>query len=336
MKKSAKTAIAAIGLIIAAQTALAQDPEGMVSYALPQTTVTLEVEAVIETFHAGPYARFAQKYLGIEAGQADKTACTLGSVKMTPYIEADQTRRFFVDASKSGSSVLSLTSQGLIAVSDGNFGDGSSWRFASQSKGDFSDKGVSSNLTSESATLYRGEKQGRVAVQQDMVVQKSLEQKAKEAADMIFALRNSRIQIVTGDTDATYSGEAMGAALKEIAALEQEYMSLFTGYSDYQTQTLKCDVTPQKDRDNQTYVAFRLSDTEGLVSADNMSGHPYLLEFVPQQVSAAAGKASAAKGSVVFYRIPAICAVRLSDGVTPVLQDRVAVYQLGVESTLPL
>ena len=32
----------------------AQDPAGAVSYALPQTTISLEVEAVREYFHAGP------------------------------------------------------------------------------------------------------------------------------------------------------------------------------------------------------------------------------------------------------------------------------------------
>ena len=108
---------------------------------------------------------------------------------------------------------LSLTSQGLIAVNDGSFGNGSQWRFASQAGADFSDKGISSNLTSEATTLFRGVDGNRVGVQQSMVVQKSLEQRAQEAAEMIFELRKKRVQIVTGDTDATYSGEAMNLGL---------------------------------------------------------------------------------------------------------------------------
>ena len=224
----------------------------------------------------------------------------------------------------------------FIAVNDGSFGNGSQWRFASQAGADFSDKGVSSNLTSEATTLFRGVDGNRVGVQQSMVVQKSLEQRAQEAAEMIFELRKKRVQIVTGDTDATYSGEAMGAALSEIAALEKEYMSMFIGYSDFQTQKLKCDVVPEKDRKSQTYVAFRISDTDGIVSADNMSGKPYLIELTPQPVSPASGRGTAAKGNVAVYRIPAICSVKLTDGVNPILQDRVAVYQLGVESYFPL
>ncbi len=319
--------------------AVAQDKQGAVSYALPQTTITLEVEAVKESFYAGPYAKFAKKYLGVSAREEDQTACHLSSVRMIPRIEADQNNRYYVNPGK-GMNFLSLTSQGLIAVSDGSFGEGSQWRFASQSGSDFSDKGISSNLTSEAAVLYRGVKEeasyNRIAVQQDMIVQKSLEQRAREAADMIFELRNKRVQIVTGDTDATYSGEAMGAALEEIASLEKEYMSLFIGYSDFQTQTFKCDVVPEKGKKTQTYVAFRVSDTEGVVASENVSGKPYLLELGPQNVSDSEGKAVVAKGDVVIYRIPAICTVKLSDGVNPILQDRIAVYQLGTESYYPL
>lgn len=327
--------LAAAAMLPAVESA-AQDPVGTVSYALPQTTITLEVEAVREQFYAGPYAKFAQKYLGVDARQEDQATCRLSSVKMVPCIEADQSQRYFITPDKNSMSFLALTAQGLIAVNDGTFGNGSEWRFASQAGGNFSDKGVSSNLTSEATTLIRGVDGNRVAIQQNMVVQKPLEQRAKEAAEMIFDLRKKRVQIVTGDTDATYSGEAMGAALAEIAALEKEYMSMFIGYSDFQTQKLKCDVVPEKDRKSQTYVAFRLSDADGIVSADNVSGKPYLLELTPQAISPAAGKGSSARGAVAVYRIPAVCTVKLTDGVNPILQDRVAVYQLGVESYFPL
>ena len=334
---SACLAVAAAGL---GSGASAQDAYGTVSYALPQTTIVFEVEAVKEYFYAGPYARYAQKYLGVEAREEDGTTCHLSSVKMTPTIEADQSARYYLNADKGSSSFLSLCSQGLIAVSDGSFGEASQWRFASQSGADFSDKGVSSNLTSEATTLYRGVKEdasfNRVGVQQNMVVQKSLEQRAQEAANTIFDLRKKRIQIVTGDTDATYSGEAMGSALAEIEALEKEYMSLFIGYSEYQTQTLKCDVVPERDRKSQKYIAFRLSDTEGIVASDNVSGSPYVLELEAQKIEDAEGKGVASKGTVAVYRVPAICKVKLTDGVNPILQDRIAVYQLGTECYFPL
>ena len=326
--------IACITAALAAAMALrAQDPEGALVYSLPQTVITVEVEAVREDFHAGPYARFAQKYLGVDARQANEVTYKVAGVSLTPYTEADPARRFTLVPGKGLPSFLTLTAQGLVSTGDGQGGT-TRWRFTADSQGDFAGKGVGSNLSSASTTLYRSVSGHTIGVQQEMVVAKSLEDRAREAADMIFRLRRSRIDIITGDTDATYSGEAMGAAIEEIARLEKEYMSLFIGYSEFQTQKMNYEIIPTRDNKNQRYVAFRLSDAEGLVSADNVSGKPYLLELVPQELTVPAG--AAVKGTVAHYRIPAACAVRLSDGVNILLQTRIPVYQLGVESTFPI
>ena len=347
MKNTAKF-ILALALAVMPQMAMAQkksDPQGLVTYSLPSTTITLDVEAVQEKFHAGPYAKFAEKYLGIKARQKDETTVQLTQIRMTPLVEADHSKRYTLNVKKGDidATFLKLSSCGLVSFADANFGDESVWRFPTKVSGDFSDKGVSSNLTSESATLYRNAKTesayNRVAVQQSMVVEKSLEQKAAETAQMILNLRQQRLQIVTGDTDATYSGEAMGAAIEELTRLEQEYMTLFVGYSDLQTQKMRFDVVPQANQESQMYVAFRLSDAAGLVPADNLSGKPVVMEIVTQNVvdpAVTADMLKNAKGVQAYYRIPAVCTVKLMDGTNLLLQSRMPVYQLGREATLPV
>lgn len=321
------------------------DPVGFLTYSLPSTTISLDVEAVQEKFYAGPYARYAEKYLGIKARQTDETTFQITQIRMVPLLEADQSRRYTVNVKKGtiDATFLKLSASGLVSFSDANFGDESVWRFPTRTQGDFSDKGVSSNLTSEATTLYRNSKTesaySRVAVQQSMVVEKSLEQKAAETAEMILKLRQQRLQIVTGDTDATYSGEAMGAAIEEITRLEKEYMTLFIGYSDFQQQKMRFDVIPQPGLESQMYVAFRLSDTAGLVPADNLSGKPIVMEIVPQafaEPQVSADILANAKEVEVYYRIPAICTVKLMDGANLLLQSRMPVYQLGKESSLPV
>ena len=71
-----------------------EDPQSYLTYSLPMTTITLEVEAVQEVFHAGPYAKYAEKFLGIVPRMKDETLFQLTQVKMTPYVEADQSRIF--------------------------------------------------------------------------------------------------------------------------------------------------------------------------------------------------------------------------------------------------
>lgn len=321
------------------------DPEGFLTYSLPSTAITLNVEAVQEKFYAGPYAKYAEKYLGIKARQKDETTFQLTKIKMVPLLEADQSRRYSINVKKSeiDATFLKLSSVGLVSFSDANFGDESVWRFPTEGKGDFSGKGVSSNLTSESTTLYRNSKTesayNKVAVQQNMVVEKSAEQKAAETAEMILRLRKQRLQIVTGDTDATYSGEAMGAAINEITRLEEEYMTLFTGYSDFQTQNMRFEVVPEAGLESQMYVAFRLSDTAGLVPADNLSGKPIVMEIVAQPFAEPELPAEQSKNKKeveAYYRIPAVCTVKLMDGANLLLQSRMPIYQLGRESSLPV
>lgn len=331
-------AAAAASLVASAQTKA--DPEGYVTYSLPKTVITLDVEAVQENFYAGPYAKYADKYLGIKPRMKDETTLQLSEIRMVPLVEADQSRRYTLAAEKKvlNPSVFRLSSAGLVTFSDANFADESVWRFPVDVRGDFSDKGVSSNLTSESATLYRNAKKesayDRVSMQQNMLVEKTLEQKAAETASMILDIRRQRLQIVTGDTDATYSGEAMGAAIEELARLEKEYMTLFIGYSEYQTQRMRFDVIPEASRDNQIYVAFRLSDKNGLAPSDDLTGKPVVMEVVPQEFKQVEVK-KRSKEEMVYYRIPAICTIKLKNGADLLLQSRVPVYQLGQESSIP-
>ena len=323
-----------------------EDPQGFLTYSLPSTTITIEVEAVQEKFYAGPYAKYAEKYLGIKPRQKDETVFQLTQVKVASYVEADQNRRYTLNVKKGAidATFLKLSSAGLISFTDANFADESIWRFPVRTQGDFSSNGVTSNLTSESTTLYRNEKKesaySKVSVQQNMIVEKTPEKRAAETADMILKLREKKLQIVTGDTDATYSGEAMGAAIAELTRLEEEYLMLFTGYSEAQTQVKRFELVPDPSRESQMYVAFRLSDSAGLVNADNMSGRPVVLEVVPQEFAQTEvtemQKKTDVKPVEAYFRIPAICTVKLIDSGDTILQTRIPVYQLGQESSLPV
>ena len=248
-----KTLIAAV-LAVAPVCGFAQkksDPQGGLAYCLPTTVINLEVEAMQEKFYAGPYAKYAEKYLGIHVRQKDETTYQLVQINMTPCVEADQSERYMVsvDKGKIDASFLKLSAAGLVSFSDAVAGGETQWRFPARTSGDFSGKGVSSNLTSEATVLYKNDRKesayNKVSVQQNMIVAKSPEQKAAETAEMILDLRKQRLQIVTGDTDATYSGEAMAAAIEELTRLEKEYMTLFTGYSEAQIQPVKVrDILP--------------------------------------------------------------------------------------------
>ena len=313
--------------------------QGHVSYCLPRTTLTLTVTVERESFFAGPYARYAQKYLGITAPQADAVRYEVLDMSLTPSLEADPSARYTVSA-KAAEKLLQLTAQGLVATGMGEAPEASAWHFAGKGGKDFSARGVSSNLTSVTTTLYKREKNdtsfNRVAVHQNRVVSKPLDQRAEEAAEKLLELRETRLDILSGSTDGDFSGEALGAAVREIAALENEYLSMFTGYSVRERQTLCFDLIPSSGTKRNVQVAFRLSDEDGLLPADNLSGQPFTIEYEPEARAEDETPDPKFKGEYLRYRIPAVCRIRISDGVKTYLTARVPIAQKGHVALIPL
>ena len=210
------------------------------------------------------------------------------------------------------------------------------------------------NLTSAETVLYRTERNDngefeRVAYKQSQVVEKSPEKKAQEAASMILSLRQNRINIITGNTDATFSGDALRAAIEETARIEESLLRLFTGSTSCSVQTMDFDVVPDSSSTEEMVIAFRLSDTQGLLPSDDISGRPVVIEIAPEaeqpetelilpettQNSRRNGYYGTLEKEVIHYRIPAICTVKITDGQELVLQSRIPVYQKGQELTFP-
>ena len=332
-----------------------------VVYSLPSTTIHLTVEAVRSSYTPGPYAGYAKKYLGIDVPLEKSTTYTLSNVRLTPCLEADRSHSYVINLNSNGKNVsplsfLEMTSQGLVVLSDDNIGDENFWRFPSSATGD-SDMLASKatgNLTSAETVLYRTERNDngefeRVAYKQSQVVEKSPEKKAQEAASMILSLRQNRINIITGNTDATFSGDALRAAIEETARIEESLLRLFTGSTSCSVQTMDFDVVPDSSSTEEMVIAFRLSDTQGLLPSDDISGRPVVIEIAPEaeqpetklilpettQNSRRNGYYGTLEKEVIHYRIPAICTVKITDGQELVLQSRIPVYQKGQELTFP-
>lgn len=315
-------------------------PSGTVVYSLPVTSVTFVVDAVREDFIAGPYAEYAKKYMGSEARTSNEVNYYLKSIKVVPYLEADPSVRIAVNLKKAGSydSFLKLCSQGLVVASDSYTGKAEVWRFPSLAGNDqFAGKDVDNNLSTTTTTLYKTVKTAtgyeKVAVSQSQVVEKSAEKKAAETAATIFKLRSMRMAIVTGDTDATYSGEAMEAAIKELLRMEDEYMSLFYGTTVESVQTINFDVVPKADRRDHKYVAFRLSESEGLLPSSDLSGRPIVLDLDLDDLVAT--PASSGKDGIM-YRVPRTATARVYDGAQMLMQTRIPMYQFGETLTFAL
>ena len=127
--------------------------------------------------------------------------------------------------------------------------------------------------------------------------------------------------------------------MDEIKRLEQEYLSMFVGKSVYEEQSMVFDVVPKAANKKHMYIAFRISDSQGLLPSSNMQGRPVVVELVedgePIAPSDVAEAALNTKGRVA-YRKPVTVLAKVKDGQQVLMQSRIPVYQLGKIMSFPV
>ena len=321
--------MSAMNIIAASLLAAALSTGGRtITYSLPQTVIEVEVSTVREEWHAGLYSAYAKELLGIESVLRDSTAYSISGVTIKARTEADQSARYRFELTEGAQPVyLSMTEHGLLAG------------------------------TSDAISIEAGQSQALAKPEAPELgrlnwVSGKLEAEAKAAAKQIAELREARYNILTGNTDATYSGDALRAAVEELRRMEEEILLCFTGTYTTTTESASFEVVPQVDETHQAmvYEAFCLHPTKGIEGPGSVEGIPYYLEIDCEAVArpeepqceevpedGKRKKAEPARPSqYITYRIPAMCRVRLTDGERTLTGLRLAIYQLGIEEQYPI
>ncbi|MDR2065589.1 MAG: DUF4831 family protein [Prevotellaceae bacterium] len=317
-----------------------------VVYALPKTSIKIKIELEKEIFIAGTYAQYAEKYLGIEVNTQNSENYSIRKIEMIPFKEADANALYTINFGKmknARANFLDLSSEGLLFFGNYKYEGNLSSRFAANAdrQTKFLDAGTGSNYTLERTVYYGTVKTDtgivQVPIERWQKTGKNLETKAAEFAELINTLRKKRIEIVTGESD--FTGEGLTAVLAEIRKMEAEYMYLFTGKSTKTTEVHFFDVIPDATQSQQSYIAFRFSEKQGLIPANNISGRPIILtlEKEPSLYADAMTDADAKKNKMelIYYRTPRIAKASLIDGTNVLLQDRFPIYQFGNILSLP-
>ncbi|MDR1197831.1 MAG: DUF4831 family protein [Prevotellaceae bacterium] len=315
-------------------------------YALPKTSIKIRIEIEKEIFTVGPYAQYAEKYLGIEVDTHNHENYYIRKIEMMPFKEADANALYTINFGKMKNvraNFLNLTSEGLLFLgnykSEGNLS--SRFTVTAEQQTRFLDVAANSNYTVERAVYYGTVKTDtgivQVPIERWQKTGKNTETKAAEVAELINTLHKKRIEIVTGESD--FTGEGLTAVLAEIRKMEADNMYLFTGKSTRTTEIHFFDVIPDAMQAQQSYIAFRFSEKQGLSPANNVSGRPIILtleketSFYSDAMTDADAKRNRAE--LIYYRVPRIAKVSLLDGTNVLIQDRFPVYQFGNILSLP-
>lgn len=162
-----------------------------------------------------------------------------------------------------------------------------------------------------------------------------VEQQATAAAEMIFAMRRSRKELITGDAGENVFGAGLTSALAKIDAIEQQCLDMFYGTTSTTVERKVFHLTPNSSEKN--YILARYRDGVGFLPIDELSGEPIMVCFTPQMVDTSAMPLASEKDkSKGQFIVPAACKVELLLGTQTLDELSMPIYQYGQRVVLAL
>lgn len=288
-------------------------------YSLPVTHLNIEVEAVKTIKKAGPYSKYAKKFLGTDnAIIEDSQEWTLKDVSVTPYGAPDQDNQYLMQFKSGSAPFLILNKDGLpLSI---NIEEQETERNAKEPL----KKGPSALENNASAKVMSGE----------LLVSESTAKKAEIAANQIYKIRESRTNLITGEAEQMPpDGQSMKMIIEQLDSQETALTALFLGTTQTESKIMNFDYTPTQDVDNE--VVFRLSDFNGIVDRNNLSGDPVYLSLKIVQhgelpVNEKGETKKLPKGAVM-YKIPGKAQVSLKFNGKIISNNTFDIAQFGID-----
>lgn len=153
-------------------------------------------------------------------------------------------------------------------------------------------------------------------------VDKSLKEKANEAALQINTIRESRFNLITGYHEVNF-GEGMRYMDQQLKKLEQEYLELFLGKELVTIESQTVYYIP--DPNNNSWELYKFPDR-----------HVVSVSVTPTSLAEQLPAKPTQKINSIYYRIPASAFIEISSQGKVYYTAEMQISQLGVNATAPL
>lgn len=322
--------------------------EGSILYSLPLTGFEFTVIAQRTVQTAGPYHNYADQFLGLkDVIRSNNTIWTLNEVKIVAFNELDPDQYYIIESNGlMENNALSLREGGLILDITQDMYTNRNYYSKNLEASDnyrpgIRDMGSDQYYNIEQDTTYKIVELDTAFVRIPYVLERrrqlTVEEQAENTARILLELREGRHLILTGEANVFPQDRA---AIDEIKRLENEYISLFSGKSSSEIKTFKFFLIPEKEMEDRPVILFRFSSEDGVLDATDLSGRPVVVEMF------SAGKVdqinlieqpnnSDTKYDRLFYRIPEVVDLKVTDGRQTLGSSRQLIYQFGKVVTLP-
>lgn len=314
------TLILGMALLATAQDVVQLRPEKFNDYALnyylPKTVTEIEFVASKTTRKAGEYYQYARKYLGIsDVITEDSETWHLESATITSRGEANTDERYQLTF-KAGQTPYIFVSEEHTILSVNTAPDTNTTTTATAANQD-----VINDIDSSKA------------LSSDILMSGSIAKMAEMAAKQIYRIRESRMDILTGDADnMPADGESLRIVIEQLEQQEQALTALFEGTTSVEYVTQKMIYTPTDNVENQ--VILRFSEHLGFVDASDLCGAPiYLSVDVTERGEYPLDNKGVVKKvpkGALAYNIPGKIDISLHFDSKTLAREELSVAQLGV------
>ncbi len=296
-----------------------------ITYSLPKTTLVIDAEVIKTTCKAGPYYQYAEKYLGVKnAVTEDKTYYELGRVQLFNKGIPDPDNSYIVEF-KAGTVApyAYLTEDGLLCAINAEY-------TPEESPLELSKKNKPVTESATDASVFS----------EELLMAGSLAKQAEVAAKQIYRIRESRLNILTGEADnLPPDGQAMKIVIEQLEAQEKALANLFTGIVTHTSDRYETSLVPADNMER--VVLFRFSPQLGIVPADDLGGAPVYVNLKATERATAIldpkeaeKKEKGLKG--IIYNVPGKASVEILMNQKALFKGEVQVTQFGsIESLAP-
>jgi hypothetical protein len=330
-------------------------------YFLPRTVINVEVTVEKTDKVKGPYSAYSSKYLGISNPiHENSTSYRIADIQIKTLNEPDPEKIFFLVFPKSNNKknqlMITLKENGIIESVNVHEDSISSQmqQFKSASlNNDFSNQiepfkmFINDNIMEKVDTLFEFIHLDTMTIEkqiyQKSTIEKSMEQKAREASEYIIMLNELKVNLISGYQEVDYDETTLRQMIGEIDKLIGEYMSLFIGKTITQTMTYNFTYTPESSTKNNSIFLFSIDKNSGLSDTEStdLSQNIYI-ELMPSLttskiepiVSSQSSDTKHRKG--FYYNIPEKTKIILTKDKSNVLfESNIMINQFGVVHFLP-
>ena len=296
-----------------------------IQYMLPKTLLQFEIQYREIQEKAGPYAKYASRYLGIndsEVIKEDRTYYMLDnvSVKETGIPNKDQTY-LVLFKQKTTAPFVFLTEDGLICTINAEY--------------------KPEVVENQKNTLVVPVSNLPIINQQSLYTEEylrsgSISKMAEVAAKNIYKIRESRQDILTGEAEnMPKDGEAMKIILNTLEAQEKIWTELFTGSRKTVPKTTFQTLEPVAEMNKE--LLFRFSKHFGVVDKNDLSGSPIyinLKDLKTVEIAPADPKRKAKEPESIVYNTPGKAEVEIFNGNQRMFSTTVDITQFGTTQIL--